>query len=614
MLAEIKGGFKILVNEVYLSAAETRDLLKKKDPAKSRDLYHKSAYIATQVALLQKQIMELYMGKVTGYKEMFYLQGLSSICSRLERVSDILLNLDKQAGYLSDLNFLKRYRLDDFFHEILHGLGKINQAIEGKDVSLAVRLGHAEENLDARYAESFAKIVSELKSGAGGTDDLVTTLMIVHYLERIGDMLLEIGEKIIYIIMGEKIKLEQYKALGAGLKAAGQNLELGRMGFKSIWGGRSGCRIGVIGKTEEEEDSSSSSVFPSPSSPAVPSSLFSPSTLSMAERVASSSSSPSSSSPSSSSSSSPSPSSSSDHENGKAETVLFKHGPAIKLELERENLLLWSSLRPGLTPGVKAFIPARPLSEAALMLEYIPARNLQTIFLENASDIAFKGLENALDIMAGLWRETRSDSSSFAEFTRQAESRLSVAQSLYPHLIKFHGSIGDMCIPSIQKLLVPLKEMEEKAQSPHTMLIHGDFNLSNILYDPAKDRVYMLDLYRSRKNDYVQDVSVMLVSVLRLPVSDPVFRKKLTKAAFMTYDFAKSFSEELQDPSYEARLAFGLARSFLTSTRFVLEEKLAAVFVARARYLWEKLYHFHEQGKPLEEFRISREVLRFQIS
>ena len=79
MLAEIKGSFKLLAREVLQSASETRDLLRKRDPAKSRDLYNRSAYIATHVALLQKQIMELFMGKVSGYKESFYLHGLSSI-------------------------------------------------------------------------------------------------------------------------------------------------------------------------------------------------------------------------------------------------------------------------------------------------------------------------------------------------------------------------------------------------------------------------------------------------------------------------------------------------------------------------------------------------------
>jgi hypothetical protein len=291
------------------------------------------------------------------------------------------------------------------------------------------------------------------------------------------------------------------------------------------------------------------------------------------------------------------------------ETVLFKHGPAFKLTCEKENLQLWSELRPGLTPAVKAFIPARAGSEAALMLEYIPCRNLQALFMENAPDEAFKGLSIAVQTMASIWMETKKPKKSSAEFVRQAENRLSEAQTLYPQLIKFHGSIGQMEIEPFPKLLSALREVEMAAPSLASMLIHGDFNLSNILYEPKDSRVYMLDLYRSRENDYVQDVSVILVSILRLPIVDPQVRRRLTCAANLVHDFAKKFSQQLEDHTYEARLAFGLARSFFTSTRFIMEENMAEIFVARARYIWEKLYLYHLRGKPLEEFRLSKEIL-----
>ncbi|MDR2349063.1 MAG: phosphotransferase [Deltaproteobacteria bacterium] len=552
---EIRGGFKILANEVLQAAGETRDLLKKRDPAKSRDLYHRVSYVSTQVALLQKQTMELLLAKPAGYKGSPWLRGISSIASRLERISDILLNLDKQAGFLKDPDFLKPFRADDFFHEIIYGLGKIVPALETGDVSLAIRLGQVEESLDTLYAERFGKIVAELKSRGDGVDDLVTTLMIVHYLERVGDMLLEIGEKIIYVIMGEKIKLEQYKALGAGLKATGQNLDLDRLAFKSIWGGRSGCRIGVAGMSGHAETADSHP----------------------------------------------------------AETVLFKHGSAYKLSRERENLIRWSNLRPGLTPKVKAFVPAKAGGEAALILEYVPARNLQSLFLENATEAAVEGLRKSVAIMTGLWRETMTRETSLAGFVRQAESKLNEARSFYPHLVKFHGHIGGMEISPIAKLLEELRPMEARAFSDFSMTIHGDFNLSNVLYDPANEKVCVLDLYRSRKNDYVQDVSVMLVSILRLPVWDKRIRRGLTDAALMTREMARDFALELRDETFDLRLAYGLARSFLTSTRFILEEKTASVFVARARYILEKLRIFHRAGKPLESFGLSPEVLRLQI-
>ncbi|MDR2612636.1 MAG: phosphotransferase [Deltaproteobacteria bacterium] len=570
MLSEIRGGFKILASETLQAATETRDLLRRRDPAKSRELYHRTSYIATQSALLQKQTLELYAGRSAKRRDSIYLQALSSVSSRLERISELFLNLDRQAGYLGSLDFLKHFRLDDFFHEILFGLGRIEPALERKDLDLAIRLGQAEERLDVSYADRFARIIDELKKGDSDPGDLVTSLMIVHYLERVGDLLLEIGEKIIYVIMGEKIKLEQYKALDEGLKATGRHLEIGRAGYRAIWGGRSGCRIGVVDAVPQEGEA------PSPGAPG------------QADRGGARLASP-------------------------TETVLFKHGPAFKLSRERESLVRWAALRPGLTPDVKAFIPAREGSEAALVLEYIPCRNLQALFMENVPDEAFEGLERALSVMCGVWEETLRDGPCSAGFARQAENRLSEARCLYPQIIRYCGAIGPLDIRPLADLLPELAALEELCPAPRSMFIHGDFNLSNILYDPGSGRVHLVDLYRSQESDFVQDVSVMLVSILRLPVLSQPVRRRLCAAASRTWDITRRFAHAVGDETYEARLAFGLGRSFLTSTRFILDERMAQRFTARARYLFEKLLLFRGEGRPMDEFTLSRDVLSIQV-
>ncbi|MDR1035844.1 MAG: phosphotransferase [Deltaproteobacteria bacterium] len=700
MLTEIRGGFKILASEVLQAASETRELLRRRDPSKSRDLYHRTSYIATQSALIQKQALELYAGRSAGRRDSIYLQALSSVASRLERVSELFLNLDRQAGYLGSLEFLQPFRLDDFFHEILFGLGRIEPALERKDLTLAIRLGQAEERLDGSYADRFAKIIEELKRGVSDPGDLVTALMIVHYLERVGDMLLEIGEKIIYVIMGEKIKLEQYKAIGAGLKATGSRMDTGRMGYRSIWGGRSGCRIGVVdaipagtshGVGRADDASAPARTGPDGDgevgnvSGDVPGGTGRAPRDTHAADVAGrhdphatdgengsrglpaaqtgslglfaaygpdSRPDPHAADGLNGSHASGGPNGRRDrheangqngrheangqngrheangqngrhlanghrHSKGRhvpSETVLFKHGPAFKLTRERENLVRWAALRPGLTPAVKAFIPAREGSEAALVLEYIPCRNLQALFMDNAPDEAFRGLDAALAIMCGIWDETAADGPCSAEFARQAEGRISEARCIYPQIIKFQGAVGNMEIRPVEELLPELSAMEAESPAPRSMLIHGDFNLSNILYDPGSGRVHMLDLYRSRESDYVQDVSVMLVSILRLPILSQPVRRRLAEAAVRTWDAARRFAVRSGDDTYEARLAFGLGRSFLTSTRFILDERMAARFAARARYLFEKLLAFRARGGTADGFRLSRDILEIQVA
>jgi phosphate uptake regulator len=545
----ISGDFRLLTTEVLQAALEVRDLLGRRDPSKSRALYHRVSYITTQVASLQKVSMDLALRKPPGHRESLYLQGLSSVASRLERISDLLLNLDRQAGYLSRVSVLASYDLDEFFQQILYGLEKIYPALVNRDVSLAVKLGQAEERLDALYAARFSRLINEfgLKLAPG---DLVTVLMIVHYLERVGDMLLEIGEKIIYVIMGEKIKLEQYKALGQGLRAAGAaDSEPASLDFHSIWGGRSGCRIGVVGPPGEQGEPEAD------------------------------------------------------------QTVLFKHGPASKLTRERENLEIWEALRPGLTPKVKAFIPAEAGTEAALMLEFIPSRTLQALFLEGASDEALTGLRMALGLMIDVWRQTRRDVPMPSDFCRQVEERLPEAATVHPRLFGRHGAVGAFRLKKVTELLAEAKELEASLSAPFSARIHGDFNLSNLLYDPSAGKMTFVDLYRSREADYVQDVSVLLLSIIRLPVVAAQARTRLSQAAKAAEIIARRFAREVGDETFEARLAFGLARSFVTSTRFVLEDRLSGFFLARSRYLWEKLLAHGRQGLPWTGFRFSLDIL-----
>jgi phosphate uptake regulator len=545
----LSGDFRLLTTEVIQAASEAQDLLLQRNPDKSRRLYHRVSYITTQVASLQKVSMELALHKPAGHRESLYLQGLSSVASRLERISDLLLNLDRQASYLTELNFLNSYNLKEFFQQIFDGLEIINPALAKRDVNLAVRLGQVEEKLDACYADRFARLIKQFGPGVS-SGDLVTVLMIVHYLERIGDMLLEIGEKIIYIIMGEKIKLEQYKALGEGLKAAGAaSMEPTSLDFHSIWGGRSGCRIGVVGKTDGVVNQNY------------------------------------------------------------GQTVVFKHGPASKLTRERENLAAWELMVPGLTPKVKAFIPAEAGTEAALMLEFIPSRNLQSIFMDNPSESGLGGLKLAFQTMIDIWQATKKLDPVPSEFCHQAQERLPEARAVYPRLVSHYGSVGKWNLKSVPELLMQAQKIEATLTAPFIARIHGDFNLSNLLYDPAAKKLNFVDLYRSRVADYIQDVSVMLISIIRLPAVNSQTRLKLYETARVGESIARQFAVSVEDETFEARLAFGLARSFITSVRFVLEENLAAKFVSRALYLWERLIEHHGCGKNWTDFHFALDIL-----
>ena len=545
-----KSDLKLLLAESVQYIEQVRAYLADPSFSAREELRHKVAYINSLAMMVRHQTFD--REQQAGHDETGrrYYHGLAAITNRLSRIVELALNVVNQSAYLSRPDFLDDYELDDFFEEIDLGLNLIIPALRQGKLKIVARLCRLEEKLDAHYAERFTRLIRELDQGRGQHGDRVTTLMVVHYLERIGDLLLEIGEEMIYIILGQNIKFSQFQALGRGLKASGsQQKWLDKAEhFQTIAGGRSGCSIGVVGGDEVGE---------------------------MA-----------------------------------GEAVIFKHGPVEKMEKEKDNLAIWHELWPGLPPAVKAFVPGQKENEAGLVLEYIPGPTLKDMFMGKEPDRnALKELTRAMHIIGGLWRETRVETTTGAGFVRQADKRLGPVRALHPELVGFSGQVGGLKIKPLAALLEEARELERGLRAPFTVRIHGDFNLSNIMIDARNGKHRFIDLYRSRCYDYVQDVSVMILSLLRLPLTDAADRTRLSEAAELVYTFALDFAAAAQDPTFSARLAFGLARSYLTSARFEIRRPAAARFIGYSRYLWETLTKYGQSGQPWENFKLNKKTL-----
>jgi hypothetical protein len=106
--------------------------------------------------------------------------------------------------------------------------------------------------------------------------------------------------------------------------------------------------------------------------------------------------------------------------------------------------------------------------------------------------------------------------------------------------------------------------------------------------------------------DYVQDVSVFMVSNYRMQVLDSRIRQRIESVIREFYRIAQAFAKSNKDDSFEIRLAFGLVRSLATSTRFILDRNLARGMFLRARYLLQQIVNlettdYADYTVPVEE-------------
>ena len=174
-----------------------------------------------------------------------------------------------------------------------------------------------------------------------------------------------------------------------------------------------------------------------------------------------------------------------------------------------------------------------------------------------------------------MWKETHTKTPIHADYMGQLAKRLPDVYAIHPEFRCGDESICGEKIPSFDTLLKKARRREKQLKAPFSVYIHGDFNLDNIIYDPVNKKINFIDLHRSRYMDYVQDVSVFMVSNYRLQILDAPLRRRLLDVAVALYEFARRYAKRAGDESFELRLAYALARSFATSTRFILDKSLA---------------------------------------
>lgn len=177
------------------------------------------------------------------------IRAIHIICVNLERIADYCVNFARQVKYLSEPAFIHQYDFEPMFKEIQGALSTITEVFENKDLYSALHICKSEFVLDEKYNEVFTQILKQVNN-SNYAENLITVIFMFRYLERIGDSLLNIGEALIFAIIGDRIKIRQVEALQNTLKNPEFNGSLLDFDVASIWGSRSGCRISKIEDTK----------------------------------------------------------------------------------------------------------------------------------------------------------------------------------------------------------------------------------------------------------------------------------------------------------------------------------------------------------------------------
>ncbi len=514
--------FRFLVLEVGKQVERAHRLLGNPDQALMHQIRNRDDYIDHLHSTVGKKCYG-YLRRYGNLKKttVDQIRSIGLITANLERIADFAVNISRQTSHLSDPIFMERYDYHSFFKVIYEALDLVVDAVQDNEVSKAMQICEAELELDKLYRAKFSRILAEMTGGAD-PPNLVTSLFIFHYLERMGDCLLNIGEAVILSRMGEKLKIRQFQALREATANIRRTEGLPEeVIFEGITGTHSGCQIGKVTGTKKQA--------PEP------------------------------------------------------EEVIYKEGELEKIQREKEQIERWNELVPGLPPKIVDY--REDGNSAALLIEFLEGSNLQELLINPRTartDQVLKVLQNTV---MEIWTRTRQDGNAKSGLMKDLLKRIDDVFKVHPHFRGERKQIGGIEIPDFTELLKRNRDLDDSLSAPFTVFAHGDFNLDNIIYNSSRRRIHFVDLHRSGQMDYVRDVSVFIVSNFRLPVFDTKVRDRLNTNIASFYHLAKSFATDSGDETFEARLSLGLVRSFATSTRFELNRAFAEEMLSRSAYL-----------------------------
>ncbi|GAB3485545.1 phosphotransferase [Marinomonas epiphytica] len=289
--------------------------------------------------------------------------------------------------------------------------------------------------------------------------------------------------------------------------------------------------------------------------------------------------------------------------------AVYKEGNQEKIAEEVAGVKQWQKVDPNVAPDVLAHTDKKN-NTSSLLIEHMPGQTLEALLLNGNEKAVHVSLNALFALLNSTWKKTLIAEPIQAKFMAQLAKRIDASRQLHPTFFSEEQSLCGFVRPSFDHLIDAVAAKERLWPAPFSVLTHGDFNVDNLIYDDLEKRIYFIDLHRSQYFDYVQDLSVLMVSIYRLQVLSGETRALMMDSAKQIYQFGSRYAKRHQDSTFELRLAAGLARSFATSTRFIFDKKLASRMHLRARYLLETLANMPSEQET--SFKIPLKELYFE--
>ncbi|MGL5329672.1 MAG: phosphate signaling complex protein PhoU [Peptostreptococcaceae bacterium] len=157
---------------------------------------------------IRDRTIELMVLKQPVAKDLRFVYALSNIAIELERIGDYAENIAEETVVIGDSEHIMDLEpIVSMSNVCLDMLKDVKTALINCDDKLAYDIAMRDDKIDKIYEESRPVLVDIMREDSNNVDQGTRFLFIARYLERIGDHITNICEKVVYVSNGQMIEI-----------------------------------------------------------------------------------------------------------------------------------------------------------------------------------------------------------------------------------------------------------------------------------------------------------------------------------------------------------------------------------------------------------------------
>ena len=209
-LSELETMMRDMGQMIETAIEEAMTALLEKDQKKAKEIIQNDEKVDHQQKKIEDLCMQLLLSQQPVATDLRQISSAIKMVTDMERIGDHAADISEitlqlaQSGYPHDLTEVKKMA-----KETTNMLKDSLDAYIEKNAQKAVKVIHQDDVVDDYFSRIKKEIIRQINESSEGGEQEADLLMIIKYLERIGDHATNIAEWVLFYITGEHPDVSQ---------------------------------------------------------------------------------------------------------------------------------------------------------------------------------------------------------------------------------------------------------------------------------------------------------------------------------------------------------------------------------------------------------------------